>query len=369
MEIKKLDDACEVEYGTRVVQQKDGGTKYPVYGGGGATFSLDEFNREDSLVIARFAMSKQCTRFIKGKFFLNDSGLTVKPKNNDELNQEYLNYQLVYLNDQIYSLSRGTAQRNLNVPKFRNLEISFPKSLADQIKIANILSKAESLIEQRKQSIALLDELLKSTFLEMFGDCTTNKKKLKIVELKYFGEIITGNTPPRNNDDNYASKFIEWIKTDNIPSDNTYITSAVEYLSESGLKFARTVESGALLVACIAGSIQSVGRAALTNRKVSFNQQINAIQPNDEVVPLFLYWLFKISRKYVQDAASNGMKKILTKGGFEKIKMIKPPIELQIQFANIVTKTEALKEQYKNSLQELENLYGSLSQKAFRGEL
>ena len=43
-----------------------------------------------------------------------------------------------------------------------------------------------------------------------------------------------------------------------------------------------------------------------------------------------------------------------------------PPIELQTQFANIVTKTEALKEQYKNSLQELENLYGSLSQSAFR---
>ena len=63
------------------------------------------------------------------------------------------------------------------------------------------------------------------------------------------------------------------------------------------------------------------------------------------------------------------MKKILTKGGFEKIKMIKPPKELQTQFANIVTKTEILKEQYKNSLQELENLYGSLSQRAFKGEL
>ena len=52
----------------------------------------------------------------------------------------------------------------------------------------------------------------------------------------------------------------------------------------------------------------------------------------------------------------------------QNIKILIPPIELQTQFANIVTKTEALKEQYKNSLQELENLYGSLSQSAFRGE-
>ena len=53
----------------------------------------------------------------------------------------------------------------------------------------------------------------------------------------------------------------------------------------------------------------------------------------------------------------------------EKLKIIVPPIELQTQFAQIVSTTEALKSQYQQSLQELENLYGSLSQRAFRGEL
>lgn len=366
---KKLDEACFIDFGTRVVQKKDGGAIFPVYGGGGATFKMDSYNRENCLVVSRFAMSKQCTRFVEGKFYLNDSGLTVRPKNEKELSKEYLDYLLLTLNDIIYSLSRGTAQRNLNVTKFRNLEIKYPDSIELQLHFANLLSKSETLIAQRKESIRLLDEFLKSTFLEIFGECTKNEKNWNKIELKYFGEIITGNTPPRNNYENYSSNFIEWIKTDNIPVDDTYISKAAEYLSESGLRYARTVESGALLVACIAGSIQSVGRAALTNRKVSFNQQINAIQPNEDIEPLYLYWLFKISRKYIQDAASNGMKKILTKGGFEKIKMIKPPIELQTQFAQIVEKTDALKTQYQQSLQELENMYGSLSQKAFKGEL
>lgn len=75
-----IDSLCNVEYGTRVVQKKDGGSIYPVYGGGGATFAMDTYNREDRLTIARFAMSAQCTRFVKGKFFLNDSGLTLSPK-------------------------------------------------------------------------------------------------------------------------------------------------------------------------------------------------------------------------------------------------------------------------------------------------
>jgi len=366
---KKLDEACDIEFGTRVVQKKDGGSIYPVYGGGGATFKMDTFNRKDCLVLARFAMSKKCTRFIKGKFYLNDSGLTVKPKPTNELAQGYLDYQLLFLNNQIYSLSRGTAQRNLNVSAFRNLILQYPDSIDQQLHIANILSKAENLIAHRKESIALLDEFLKSTFLEMFGDTITNRKNWEKVELKNFGKIITGNTPPRNNADNYSSNFVEWIKTDNIKNENTYITNAFEYLSASGLESARTVESGALLVACIAGSIESVGRAALTNRKVSFNQQINAIQPNESISSLFLYWLFKLSKKYIQNSASKGMKRMLTKGEFEKVKMIKPPTSLQTQFAQIVEKTEALKTQYQSSLQELENLYGSLSQKAFRGEL
>ena len=69
-ETKKLGDVCEINYGTRVVQKKDGGTIYPVYGGGGATFKMDRYNREDCIVVSRFAMSNQCVRYVRGKFFL-----------------------------------------------------------------------------------------------------------------------------------------------------------------------------------------------------------------------------------------------------------------------------------------------------------
>lgn len=248
-------------------------------------------------------------------------------------------------------------------------KIALPKDIDEQKRIAKVLSECEALIQKRKESIELLDELLRSTFLEMFGDSALNSKHWEKVPLKQFGEIITGNTPPRNNPENYSSNYIEWIKTDNIQDDNTYITTASEYLSETGLVYARTVSDGALLVACIAGSIDSIGRAALTNRGVSFNQQINAIQPNRDIEPIFLYWLFKISRKYIQSHATKGMKKILTKGEFEKIQMIKPPFELQTKFSTIARKIIPIKTYCLDSLKELENLYGSISQRAFKGEL
>src|SRR3989344_1838930 len=149
---KKLDDVCEVEYGTRVVNKKHGGSIYPVYGGGGATFFMDRYNREDRMVVARFAMSEQCTRFVKGKFFLNDSGLTVSPKNTKEISQDFLDLQFYFLNDYIYTLARGTAQKNLDVPAFRNLGISYPESLPEQKRIVKILDEIFEKIGKAKEN-------------------------------------------------------------------------------------------------------------------------------------------------------------------------------------------------------------------------
>lgn len=259
-------------------------------------------------------------------------------------------------------------RRSLTKTDFLQLEIPFPP-LDDQVRIAHLLGKVEGLIAQRKQQLQQLDDLLKSVFLEMFGDPVRNEKGWDKPSLRAFGKISTGNTPPRNDASNYGGQHIEWIKTDNIGADSVFVTTAAEHLSESGAKRARTVSKGALLVACIAGSVESIGRAALTDRKVAFNQQINAIQPANDVSPFFLYGLFKLSRSYIQSHASKGMKKILSKGDFEQITMIKPPFESQQKFAQVAERIESVKVDYQQSLVDLETLYGALSQQAFKGEL
>ncbi|WP_368872286.1 restriction endonuclease subunit S [Proteus terrae] len=267
------------------------------------------------------------------------------------------------------SLIKDLAYPAIGLGEIENFEIPVPENFDDQIRVAHLLGKVEELITQRKQSLQQLDDLLQSVFLNMFGDPVRNEMGWDKLGLKAFGKISTGNTPPRNDPANYDGDFIEWVKTDNITKDAVFVTSATEYLSEVGARKARTVTNGALLVACIAGSIESIGRAALADRTVSFNQQINAIQPGKDVNPLYLYGLFKISQAYIQSHAAKGMKKILTKGDFEKITMIKPPVETQNEFATIVEKIDALKLRYQQSLTDLECLYGALSQQAFNSEL
>lgn len=298
------------------------------------------------------------------------SPLYVVFEGDNQLNPDYL---LRYLksdwgNAQIRANTEGAVRDSLKYKGLEKIKVPLPE-LDDQIRIARLLGKVEGLIAQRKQQLEQLDDLLKSMFLEMFGDPVRNEKGWPKPSLRAFGKISTGNTPPRNNASNYGGQHIEWIKTDNIGADSVFVTTATEYLSESGIKRARTVSNGALLVACIAGSVESIGRAALTDRNVAFNQQINAIQPANDVSPFFLYGLFKLSRSYVQSHASKGMKKILTKGDFEQITMIKPPFESQQKFAQVAGNIESVKTAYQRSLTGLETLYGALSQKAFKGEL
>jgi restriction endonuclease S subunit len=235
-------------------------------------------------------------------------------------------------------------------------------SVNDQLHIANILSKAENLIAQRKESIRLLDEFLKSTFLEMFGDPVRNEKAWEKVKIKDSGNVVTGTTPPSSKEGMFGGE-IPFIT----PSDLESNEPNRRFVTTEGAENSRTVRAGATFICCIGATIGKVQRAKSLS---AFNQQLNAIEWNNNFNDLFGERLMKFMKpRIVAKGGGSTTLPILNKGDFEKIDIIKPPLALQTQFAQIVEKTEALKSQYQQSLTELENLYGSLSQKAFKGEL
>ncbi len=135
---------------------------------------VDRYNREDCFIVARFAMSAQCTRFVKGKFFLNDSGLSVSTKSSD-LFQAFVDKALLANNDVIYSMGKGMAQRNLDMPSFRNLLIPVPP-LSTQSRIVSELDLLQSIIDKQKAQLEELDNLAQAIFYDMFGDPVENEK-------------------------------------------------------------------------------------------------------------------------------------------------------------------------------------------------
>lgn len=288
-------------------------------------------------------------------------------KDETKINNRYLYYWLTRF-DMNKIAKKTTGLDAINFSDLGDIEVTYPE-IETQNKIVAILDKATNILNKREDTLRKYDELLRSKFLEMFGDVAINPNNYPVSPLKEFGEVITGNTPPRSESDNYDSQFIEWIKTDNILSDSPILTKATEYLSEKGFTKARYVDENALLVACIAGSLSSIGRAAISDRRVAFNQQINAIVPSSDVSVHFLYWLFKVSAEYIQSFATSGMKKLLTKGEFEKIPLIKPDYQEQLKFENIALFYSQLCAKLKKHHFLAEQLLKSLSQQVFNEKI
>ena len=197
----------------------------------------------------------------------------------------------------------------------------------------------------------------------MFGNPKDNPKGYAKKLLKETCKIITGNTPSRAVTEYYGDD-IEWIKTDNIVEGILYPTTAAESLSEKGMAVGRTVEKDSILMACIAGSLSSIGRVCLIDRKVAFNQQINAIEPI-QYNTLFLYVMLQLSKEYLIEEINMALKGILSKSKLEEKMFILPPMGLQQQFAAFVEQTDKSKFEIQKSLEKLEILKKSLMQQYF----
>lgn len=198
----------------------------------------------------------------------------------------------------------------------------------------------------------------------MFGDPVINSKRYLKKTLIEECEIITGNTPSRQKPQFYGN-CIEWIKSDNINTPSAYLTKASEYLSSEGLKVGRYVEAGSILMTCIAGSLSCIGNIAIADRRVSFNQQINAIVPKKNNL-WFIYVQLMLSKTYIQSTINMALKGILSKGQLSELKFIFPPLEQQNEFGDFVEKIEKTKLVIQSSLDEMGETYGALVQQYFR---
>lgn len=247
------------------------------------------------------------------------------------------------------------------------VSLPFP-SLTEQKRIAAILDRADAIRRKRRQAIQLVDEFLRSVFFDMFGNPSSNPKNWKTTSIKSFGKVVTGNTPSRKQPEYYGD-HIEWIKSDNINTPSHFLTPASEYLSESGRAAGRTAPAGSILVTCIAGSHDCIGNVALADREVAFNQQINAIIPNDNVNKWFLYGQILYAKSLIQSASTNSMKGMVSKSKFEQIELINPPERLQCKFGDIFQKHSELEANLRMLHGKSQETFSSISQRAFRGDL
>lgn len=164
------------------------------------------------------------------------------------------------------------------------------------------------------------------------------------VTLADVGNVITGNTPSTKDLMNYGNA-IPFVKPPELLDKG--IRSAPEGLSEKGLKTARSLPIGAVLVSCIGG----LGKTGISKVPIAFNQQINAIVFNENVIPEYGFYYLQTLKEWLHSVASATTLPIVNKGKFQRAPIPIAPYneqkrivaEIEKQFSRLDEAVAALK--------------------------
>ena len=334
----KLGDLCIVKRGTTITQKEAIEGKVPVVGGGlKPTYFHNSPNRNgNTITVSGSGASAGFINFYKEPIFASDCS-TVEPKN-DNVNVRYIYRAMQNLQEYIYTkLKAGAAQPHVYAKDLANLEIQLPP-LAEQQRIAELLDKADLILQLREQSIAKLDALAQSVFANMFlGGNWTSKY------LKQLGTVKTGGTPSSTKNGMFGTD-IPFIT----PGDLQSKSQPKRYLSLEGAAESVVVKKGSALVCCIGATIGKMDKAKTDS---AFNQQLNAVEWGNEINEDYgIFALLKIKNKIVNSGIATTLP-ILKKSLFEKLEIEVPPINLQTEFSQYIA---AIEEQKKRCVRQLE---------------
>lgn len=306
---------------------------FPVYGANGIIGHYSEYNHADETILIGCRGTCGEVNVCQPKSYVTSNAMCL-----DGLS-ECVDKQFLFCFLKAYDFRKvigGTSQPQITKSGISSIEVPlFP--LEDQRRITLRLLSVLKVIENRRTLLGKLDSLVKSRFVEMFGDPSICVNRWRRLRLDKFAQVITGNTPSRKCPEFYG-KGIEWVKTDNIA--DSIVTTAAEQLTDEGRKKARIAPAGSILMACIAGSVKSIGKVGLLDREVAFNQQINAIVPGDKVDARFLLTMLSLSKTYLCSDVNQQLKGILNKSALSAKQFSLPPLILQHQFADFAASVD-----------------------------
>ena len=272
---------------------------------------------------------------------LNQRVAKIMPQS-DKLNNKYLyNYVKSELfMTQIRATAFGCAQPNISGKQIAEIKIPLPP-LEEQKRIADILDKVSSLIDLRKQQLEKMDLLIKSKFIDMFGDPITNPKGW---EVKEWADLLTiKNGKNQSKVENLNGKYP-------IYGSGGIISYSDQYLCKEN--------------SIIIGRKGNINKPIFVKEKFWNVDTAFALEVRENVLaPLFLlYFCEKYNFEQLNRTVTIPS---LTKSDLLKIKMSVPTISIQTQFAGFVEQVEKQKAVMQQSLKKMETNYKALMQEYF----
>lgn len=300
---------------------------------------------------------------------LNQRVASIKP--NETINNDYLFHMMNSNKFEEYCIneSKGVAQKNLGTTALSKMKIPVP-SIEIQKHIVEILNHAQNLIDNRKEQIELLDDLIESIFYNMFGDPVMNDKGWEVDELGNFYDVKTGKTPRRGVNKFWENPEVNWIKTGEVL--NGVINSTSEKVSKQAVEELNMYifEKGDILIAMY-GQGNTRGRVSKLNLEATTNQACAGLvqKKNSIINNEYTYNILLLLYEQLRNLGRGGNQPNLNLSMIREYEIPIPPISLQNKFAEKVQAIEKQKELMERSLELMEDNYNSLMQRAFKGKL
>ena len=284
---------------------------------------------------------------------LQRSVAVIKPKS-DLVDSRFLMYQLQSMRTQLEQEARGVAQKGIYLKQVENLQIKVP-SLDEQLRVVKKLDKVSKLIALRKEQLTKLEQLVKSRFIELFGDRYINDKKWDNKPLYECADFYNGKAHEQVVDENG-----EYI----LVTSRCIASDISDYRRTNALLFPLQVNDIAMVMSDVPNG-RALAKCVLIDEdgKYTLNQRICCLR-NYSFNPIFFYYLLNRHEYFLSFNDGNAQTN-LRKDDLLACNIIIPPMELQEQFAAFVEQTDKSKVAIQQSLNKLELLKKSLMQEYF----
>ena len=313
----------------------------------GTSYQLNYYDGEypknieinDGDVLISWSASLGVYIWSKGKALLNQHIFKVI-FDKASIDKKYFVFAVKYKLKEMQNKTHGATMKHIVKKDFDNTLIPYPNE-DKQKKIAYILEKVSEIIENEKYQLELLDNLIKSRFVEMFGGIH-DSTLYPYATIESFTSVMSGGTPDRGIPEYWQEGNIRWVKTTELQ--NCVITDTEEKITQLGMDNSSTklIPADSVLIAMY-GQGKTRGMTGYIAVECATNQACACILPSKTINQKYLWQYMILSYDKLRDMAKGGNQPNLNTGIIKKYPVLMPPIALQEWFATFVQSVDKLK--------------------------
>ena len=255
----------------------------------------------------------------------------------------------------------GATQKAITNGGLAKIEIRVPP-LSEQGILTEKLRNLTRLIADKRKQLELFDEVIKSRFIELFGDPVYNTKKLPTKRLAELGSLDRGRSQhrPRNAPELLGGPY-PLIQTGEVANAGLYITGYSNTYSELGLKQSKMWKAGTLCITIAA----NIAQTSILTFDACFPDSVVGFIPGDSISAIYMHYWFGFFQKILEEQAPQVAQKNINLKILSDLSVVVPNQEQQKDFIAFVEQTDKSKFEIQQSLEKLEILKKSLMQQYF----